>query len=106
GRSMEFAAAFNSNLRSAVRGRIFNEVASDGQAGMTWKTKYGYVYLDGMNIDIAVDGMNDQGLSFEALYLPGEAEYQTVPAGQDSHALAYYDLGHWILGSFKNVAEV
>lgn len=105
-RSMEFAEPFNSNLRSSPRGRTFTATAPDGKPGMTWKSKYGYLYLDGMNIDAAVDGMNEQGLSFEALLFPGEAQYQDVAAEHDAQAIPYMSLGNWILGNFQNVDEV
>jgi len=105
-RSLEFAEAFQSNLRSSPRNRVFNTIAPDGKAGLSWKTKYGYVYLDGLGVDIAVDGMNEAGLSFEELYLPGLAEYQTVTADQDAKALPYSSFGDWILGNFRTIDEV
>jgi len=105
-RSMEFALDLKSNIRSAPKGRTFNEVTPDNQPGLTWKSKYGYLYVDALDTDTVVDGMNDQGLSFEALYLPGEAQYQIIPSGQNKQGLAYIDLGHWILGNFKTVDEV
>src|SRR5687767_5573438 len=77
-RSMEFALDLKSNLRSSPRNREFKALAPSGKTGFSWKAKYGYVYLDGLNVDMATDGMNEQGLSFEALYLPGLAEYQTL----------------------------
>jgi choloylglycine hydrolase len=95
-----------SNLRSSPRGRVFNTTAPDGKPGMSWQAKYGYLYLDAMNVDTNLDGMNEEGLSYEALYLPGEAEYQMIPSDQDSKAISYADFGHWILGNFKTVDEV
>jgi choloylglycine hydrolase len=105
-RSLEFAEAFQSNLRSSPRNRVFDSVAPDGKAGFTWKGKYGYVYLDGLNVDTVVDGMNEAGLSFEELYLPGLAEYQTVTADQDAKALPYTSFGDWILSNFRTIDEV
>jgi choloylglycine hydrolase len=105
-RSLEFAEIFNSNLRSSPRNRVFNTIAPDGKAGLSWKGKYGYVYLDGLSVDIAVDGMNEAGLSFEALYLPGLAEYQTVPTDQSAKALPYSSFGDWILSNFQTIDEV
>lgn len=106
-RSMEFAQEFHSNLRSSPRGRAFSITSPDRKNdGMTWKATYGYVFLDGMNFDIVTDGMNEAGLSFEALYLPGLAQYQVVPPGQNKQALPYFMLGDWILGSFKNIDEL
>jgi choloylglycine hydrolase len=105
-RSLEFAETFNSNIRSSPRNRIFTNIAPDGKAGLTWKGKYGYVYLDGLNVDVVVDGMNEAGLSFEALYLPGLAEYQAVPVDQSAKALPYSSFGEWILSNFQTIDEV
>lgn len=105
-RTMEFAQPFKSNLRTSNRGRVFTETAPDGKPGMSWKAQYGYVFLDGLNTDFAIDGMNEKGLSIEALYLPGETQYQTVPAGHNNQALAYLHFGDWILSRFQNVDEV
>src|SRR5580700_4990846 len=88
-RSMEFAANLKSNLLTSPRGRNFYMHAPNGKSGASWKSRYGYVYLDGFNLDMPVDGMNEQGLSYEALYLPGETTYQTIPAGQENRALPY-----------------
>jgi choloylglycine hydrolase len=104
-RSMEFVD-LHSNLRSSTRNRSFQMTAPDGKPGLAWKAKYGYVFLDGMNVDSAADGMNEQGLSFEALYLPNFAQYQSVPAGHDNQALPYISFGDWILGNFKTIDEV
>ncbi|MDR3478282.1 MAG: choloylglycine hydrolase family protein [Gammaproteobacteria bacterium] len=105
-RSMEFAVDLKSNLRTSNRGRVNTMTAPDGKPGLTWTSKYGYLYLDGNNVDAALDGMNEAGLSFEALYLPNLATYQTVPAGKDSQALPYIHIGDWILANFKTVEEV
>lgn len=105
-RSMEFSVDMKSNLRTSPRGRQFNDFAQNGKPGLSWKAQYGYVFLDGFNIDSTIDGMNEVGLSFEYLYLPGETQYQNVPAGHESQALSYLRLGDWVLSSFKNVEEV
>ncbi|MHB1949125.1 MAG: linear amide C-N hydrolase [Gammaproteobacteria bacterium] len=105
-RSLEFAMDMKSNLRSSPRGRVFNTKAPDGKPGLSWKAKYGYVSLDGFNIDAAIDGMNEVGLSIEDLYLPALAQYQVVPKDQSSQALPYVNLGDWILGNFQSVDEV
>lgn len=105
-RSMEFAIDLKSNLRTSVRGRQFNEFTPDGRPAASWKAQYGYVFLDGFNIDAAIDGMNEVGLSFEYLYLPGETQYQVIPAGHEAQALPYLRLGDWVLSNFKSVDEV
>jgi choloylglycine hydrolase len=62
--------------------------------------------LDALHTGSTVDGLNDQGLSFEYLYLPGETTYQTIPTGHEKQAISYLQLGDWVLGNFKSVAEV
>lgn len=105
-RSMEFAVDLKSNLRTSTRGRQFNQFAPNGKPALSWKAQYGYVYLDGFGEDVALDGMNETGLSFEYLYLPGETQYSNVPAGHENQALSYIQLGDWILGNFKTIDEV
>jgi choloylglycine hydrolase len=105
-RSMEFSIEFNSNLRSSTQGRTFTTTAPNGKPALSWKANYGYLYLDGLNQDIAVDGINEKGLAFEFLYLPGNTQYQTVPAGKESQSLPYYLFGDWVLSNFKTIDEV
>lgn len=106
GRTLEFALDLKSNVRNSNRNRSFNETAPNGKPGLAWKAKYGYVYLDGMNVDASVDGMNETGLSFEYLYLPGFTQYQTVPSGKENVALSNMHFGDWVLSNFKSVEEV
>lgn len=54
----------------------------------------------------AVDGMNEKGLSYGALYLPSYAQYQTVPQGKDEFALSYQSLGDWLLENFSSTEQV
>src|SRR5579872_71431 len=105
-RSLEFALDLKSELCTSNRDRNFTTTGPDGKPTMSWKTKYGYVFLNGLNIDMAADGMNEKGLSFEALYLPNFAEYQTVPAGHMDQAIPYYNFGDWVLGNFETVDQV
>ncbi len=105
-RSMEFAMDLQSSIRTQPRGKQFSTTAPDGKLGLGWISKYGYVYLDGFGIDRVVDGVNEKGLSFEALYMPGEAQYQSVPQGKDNQAMPYLEIGGWLLGNFHTIDEV
>ena len=98
-RTMEFALPLDSHVRSSPQGREF-------KYGLNWTSKLGYVYMDALGQDMAVDGMNEAGLSFEFLYLPGETEYQKAPAGAEVQSLPYIHLGDWVLSNFKTVDEV
>lgn len=105
-RSLEFAEDLQSNLLTSPRGRHFINTTDTGKTALAWDAKYGYVFLDGLNTGVAIEGMNEQGLAVEALYLPGETQYQTVTPGQEAHALSYLHFGDWLLGNFKTIAEV
>lgn len=105
-RSMEFGQDLQSNLRSSPRGRSFTTITPNNKAGLTWKSLYGYLYIDGFNMDASFDGMNETGLTFEYLYLPGETEYQSIPEGKDAQSVPYFLFGDWVLSNFKTTDEV
>jgi len=105
-RSMEFGAAMDSRLVMRPRGSAFQSPAPDGSSGKSWTGKYGFVYLDGLGIDCVVDGMNEAGLGFGALYLPGFAKYETVGQGMNEKALSNLQLGAWVLSQYSTVDEV
>ena len=52
------------------------------------------------------DGLNEKGLGFGALYLPGETEYRDGKAGEEARALSNVQFGAWVLGNFATVDEV
>lgn len=105
-RSMEFGQDLQSNLRSSPRERLFKTTTPNNKPGITWTSTYGYIYVDGFHVDASFDGMNEEGLTFEYLYLPGETQYQTIPSGKDSQAVPYALFGDWVLGNFKTIDEV
>lgn len=105
-RSMEFAHDLKSNLRTSPRGRTFNTTTPNNKPGLSWKAKYGYVFVDGFDIDASFDGMNEAGLTFEYLYLPDETHYQSIPSGKDSQTIPYSLFGDWVLSNFKTIDEV
>lgn len=105
-RTLEFATDLKSNINTSPRGRVFTTTTPNNKPGLTWKAKYGYVFLDGFDTGTAMDGLNEAGLSFEYLYLPGETTYQTIPEGKDSQTVPYAAFGDWIMSNFKTVDEV
>ncbi|WP_423393328.1 linear amide C-N hydrolase [Burkholderia sp. LMG 21824] len=105
-RSMEFGMPMKSRLVIRPRAMHFTSAAPDGKKGITWAGKYGYAYLDALNQDVVVDGMNETGLSVGALYLPGFAAYETIDPTQDKTALSNLQIGAWILSRFASVDEL
>lgn len=105
-RSMEYAEDMRSNIRTSPRGKAFSNKTPDGKDALAWKSKYGYVYADALDVPFALDGLNEKGLSFEYLYLPGETQYQSIPEGKNANAVPYFAFGDWVLGNFTSVDEV
>ena len=105
GRTMEWGLDLNSHIWLYARGELRSSKTPWGAAGVQWKSKYGYLSLDSHNMPLALDGMNEKGLSMGALWLPGTV-YQDVPAAHPEMALSVLDLGHWLLSNFKTVEEV
>jgi choloylglycine hydrolase len=105
-RSMEFGAAMNSRLVIRPQGTDFRSSAPDNAKGISWTGKYGFVYLDGLGIDCVVDGLNEAGLGFGALYLPGFAKYEEIENTIQENALSNLQLGAWILSQFSTTDEV
>lgn len=105
GRSMEWGLDLQSHVWLHARGEQRSSKTADGKTGVTWKSKYGFLGVDSNNMPLALDGMNEKGLSMGQLWLPGTV-YQDVPAATPEVALSLLDLGQWILGNFATVDEV
>lgn len=107
GRTMEFAIDLKSQLTILPRGYQYKGTAPNNQPGMTWQGKYGVVGMNSFGIDSLSDGINEAGLFFCVLYLPGFSKYQEIPAGQESKALSQLlDLSNYILSTCATIAEV
>lgn len=106
GRTLEFGSDLMSNIMTSPRGRVFKTTTPNGKPGLSWTSKYGYLFLDYFNLGYPVDGMNEKGLSFGYLYLPGYTQYPTVPKGKESRSVPYTTFADWILGNFSTVAQL
>src|SRR5262249_1373439 len=104
-RTMEFAADLNSETVIMPRGRTFTSPGPK-TPGLSWTSKYGFVFMNALREQAVTEGLNEKGLGFGALYLPGETEYETIKAGEEGHALSNIQFGAWVLGNFATVDEV
>jgi len=106
GRTLEFGPDLQSRLMNSPRERKFATTTEDGTASLQWTAQYGYLFVDFFMTGQAMDGMNEKGLSFSYLYLPGFTQYPKAPEGSQEKSLPYTSLGDWILGNFESVDEV
>ncbi|RKH36133.1 linear amide C-N hydrolase [Corallococcus praedator] len=103
GRSMEFGVDLKSQIMVHAKGTPFQSKAPGLKTGLKWTSTYGFVGLTALSDAIIVDGMNTEGLSVGALWLPGS----TYPAvTQPAQALALVDFVNWALGTCATVADV
>ncbi|MCT4645964.1 MAG: choloylglycine hydrolase family protein [Carboxylicivirga sp.] len=107
GRSMEWGA-FDLNSRVAIvpRGYTFTGLTPDGQNGMKYTTKFGFVGLDMLHKDLIADGMNEKGLSIGLFYHPGYAVYPEYTKENAKNSISSQELPNYILGSFSTIEEV
>lgn len=106
GRSLEFGLEFQSKIKVFPRNQKMSSQAPGQKKGMQWVSKYGFLGVTGLGQNFSLDGMNEAGLSFGYLWLPGATQYPTVPAQQMKNALDFTDFGSWVLGNFATVDEV
>jgi penicillin V acylase-like amidase (Ntn superfamily) len=109
-KTMEYAAMMPFMMSYVPAGTGVVSVAPGNKPGLSFETKYPVLGVsadvgvgDGPNM--MVESANNQGLSLSTNELPGSQS----PAGAGSDAakaLAATDLGLYLLGNFKSVAEV
>ncbi|AEI65678.1 linear amide C-N hydrolase [Corallococcus macrosporus] len=106
GRSMEFGVDLHSKLRVHAPGETFRSPASMlNPHGLTWTSKHGFVGVTGdlFGITAITDGLNTEGLSAGALWMPDSLfPHATDPA----KALAPELFVSWALGNFATVDEL
>lgn len=108
GRGYEFSVDVPSMITYLPAGGKIESFTPSGAKGKTFNTKYPILgvtlaAIPGAKHPLFVDAANDQGLTISLNALNNSS---SPPVGNDnSKILAAPDLGGWILGSFKSVAE-
>jgi penicillin V acylase-like amidase (Ntn superfamily) len=109
-KTMEYAVPMPFEMSYVPAGTQVVSVAPGNKTGLPFETKYPVLGVSadvgvGNGINMMVESANNQGLSISTNELPGSQS----PAGAGSDAakaLAVTDLGLYLLGNFKSVAEV
>ncbi|PSV02119.1 choloylglycine hydrolase [Photobacterium leiognathi subsp. mandapamensis] len=106
-RTMEFGFDVHSNIAMVPAGTEITSLSSDPEkSGLVYKAKFGFGGANAFGRSIVVDGMNEKGLYFGAFYFSGAAVYEELTKNNQSQAVSSEELGNYILGNFKTVAEV
>ncbi len=105
-RTMEFPFDFGSEIIAIPRGYSFSGTLPDGSKGITWKAKYAVIGANVFKQNQILDGINEMGLAFGALYFNNYAHYQTITPQDKKRALAPWEFGTWILTTCATIDEV
>lgn len=107
GRSMEFALDLKYDAIVIPRNKNYTSPAPQDKAGLSWKTRYGYVGIASLGLDFGLsDGMNEKGLAVGVLWFETDMKWQDVAPGEEKRALAQAMVSDWILGNFASVEDV
>jgi len=104
-RSMEMVAGV-SKMLAVPQGYQYACSLPDGQPGMKWAGKYGYVGIGSADINIVSDGMNEKGLTFGMLEFPNFVGYSSFDSSGQGKSVAPWEFGSWMLANFATVDEV
>ncbi len=108
GRTMEFGFELDSSAIVIPRKLEIGATGPDGKpgSGMTWTGKYAAIGLNGFDLPVLIDGMNEKGLTGGMLYFPGYASYTPAASAKADRAMASWDFLTWALTNFATVEEV
>lgn len=104
-RTMEFAVDPLSNIIVVPRGQENVGSAPGDKKGLRWKNKYGIVGMNGFDLPIIADGLNEKGLHVGIFYFPGYAKYQAVTEKDIPQTLGPVELPSYLLGTCATADE-
>jgi choloylglycine hydrolase len=107
-RTVEWAVgdAHHDTLVLFPRNQEFTGLTPEGENGLKWNGKHGFVSLMAYGQEYGPDGMNEAGLYVGMYYFPGFASFQAYDSAKTGQSLSVGDFMRWLLSSFKTVAEV
>jgi choloylglycine hydrolase len=106
-RSLEFGFPFQSDALIVPRGVSYTGTAPEGNEGIQWTVKYGFVGLNQtMAPKLVSDGMNERGLVVGCLYLPGFTQYEAASRNQYDRTLGAWELTAYLLSTCATIYDV
>jgi choloylglycine hydrolase len=109
GRTLEFGLDLRSQFIIVPRAYSITATGPAGEVGkggLAWKTRYAATGMNALGLPVIVDGVNEKGLAGGMFNFPGYAQFQTVPAGQESRSMASFEVVLWALTNFATVDEI
>lgn len=88
------------------RNQSFKALTPEGENGLAWTGKHGFVSLTAYGQDYGPDGLNEKGLYVGMYYFPGYASFEPYTKEASRRSLSVGDFMRWLLSSFATVDEV
>jgi choloylglycine hydrolase len=105
GRSMEFGRDLHTQIFVRGSGVVHTLVGLEAGEELATTPKYGYVGTSSFGLPFVTDGINTQGLSAGALWLPG-SQYQPKSSSPTAQNVLMAFFVDWLLGHCATVADV
>lgn len=106
GRTVEFGINLELSGLVIPRNYTFKGTLPDGNAGLSYTTKYAALGGGMFGEKAIADGINEKGLAIGAFYFPGYASYADVTSQNKNRALSPTEFSNWVLTQFATVDEV
>jgi choloylglycine hydrolase len=106
GRTQEWGA-FDLRSKVVIVPRNHEVTASmpEGKTGARWKSRYGFVGLNGQDEPFLLDGLNEKGLACGAFYLPGFTEFEAYTPEDVDRAIGPLEVVHYLLSLCSTIEE-
>jgi choloylglycine hydrolase len=105
-RTMDFPQDTHSEIVAYPRNTEFTGTLPEKKVGLTWKNKYGFVGVNGLDIKTIVDGMNEKGLVCGLFYFAHYAKYEPLTNEKAKDSIAQWELGTFLLSKCATIQEV
>lgn len=107
GRTVEWAAsAMECGYVVSPRGHRYRSFTPQGEDGLEYVGKYGFVGIYTEYAPFVVEGLNERGLSVGLFFFPGYGEYPAFDAGKRSRTLCDMQFVSWALSQFDSIDEL
>ena len=106
-RTIEWAASVMNTFYVVVpHHQTLRSLTPEGENGLKFTAKYGYVGLAVEQKEFMVEGLNEKGLSAGLFYFPNYGKYQPFDEVQKERCLADFQVVSYVLGECATVDEV
>lgn len=90
----------------APRGHAHRSFTPDGEDGLKYESRYGYVGIYTEYEPFIVEGINETGLSAGLFFFPGYGQYASFDRARKDRTLCDMQFVSWVLSQFSTIDEL